>query len=173
MKYQIKHRFTGAVLFETEAESLPAHVAEAVERIRDAFDVDANGCWLWRHGLTHGHARITIKAKRYYVHRLLCELANGPIPSDRLACHSCGVSRCINPAHVYVGTEADNSRDAIRHGQTTRGRRLTVEHREKVAAAMRGRIKPAAVRQRIAASVRAFHSALRDLREQAALQEAS
>lgn len=149
---QIKHRITGAVLFECEAEGLRQHVSEALTRIDGAFDVDANGCWLWRYGLTHcGHARISIANKDYFVHRLTCEMAHGLIPDGLFACHSCGVGHCINPAHLYIGTAADNARDAMRHGRTGKGKRHTPERRAKIAAGVR--------------------RALADIREQAALQQ--
>lgn len=137
--FQIKHRFNGSVMFECE---LPADV---VARISHAIDVDtSNGCWLWRFGLTHGHARMAINGRRVYVHRLMLEAATGSTLSDeQMACHHCGVSRCINPAHLYAGTAIDNARDAVRHGHTTKGRPLSPEHRANVSIALMGRARAA------------------------------
>lgn len=59
------------------------------------------------------------------VHRLICTLAHGPPPSDQHeAAHSCGVSLCCNPAHIYWATHKENERDKLKHGTLLRGERI-------------------------------------------------
>lgn len=62
-------------------------------------------------------------------HRFSWELANGrPVPAGRQVMHSCDNPPCVNPAHLSVGTSADNHRDKSAKGRnpgnrTTRGGR--------------------------------------------------
>jgi len=51
-------------------------------------------------------------------HRFSYELHNGAIPDGLICCHRCDTPACVNPDHLYVGTDADNVADRERRGRS-------------------------------------------------------
>lgn len=98
---------------------------------------DATSCWLWRGarksggGLRYGHLRVN--GHDVTAHRLAWELTYGPIPPGLCICHHCDNPICCNPAHLFLGTHADNMQDRERKGRhnAPRGER---HHRSRLTA---------------------------------------
>lgn len=88
----------------------------------DKIEFDANGgCWLWSACVVRGYGQAAFRGGRSRTHRIAYEVVNGPIPDGLLVRHTCDVKLCCNPAHLLVGTPADNARDAAERGQLVRG----------------------------------------------------
>lgn len=80
---------------------------------------ESDDCWEWtgwRHPCGHGQLRINKKA--IYSHRFSMELYLGlEIPGDKKVCHSCDNPSCVNPAHLFIGTQKDNIQDMLGKGR--------------------------------------------------------
>lgn len=77
-------------------------------------------CWLWRGGKCKArYPHFNIDAKKgseRKVHRIAFFLANGR-DANPLALHTCDVTQCCNPAHLFAGTGQDNTDDMLRKGR--------------------------------------------------------
>lgn len=93
-------------------------------RMKAKTEVNKSGCHVWRG--THnnaGYGMVFYDSRWHMAHRLAWSLANGPIPQGMLVMHTCDNPPCVNPEHLAIGTYADNSRDMVLKGRSTRGRR--------------------------------------------------
>lgn len=81
--------------------------------------VDRSGdCWLWMKSRGRGgYGRFSVHSGHSPAHRVAYELAKGEIPDGLLVCHSCDNPPCVNPAHLWLGTQVTNAIDMASKGR--------------------------------------------------------
>ena len=81
-----------------------------------------SGCWLWIGGATTvGYGKIFANGFVRLSHRVSYEEYKGAIPEGMLVLHKCDTPACINPEHLFLGTNKENMQDASRKGRTSFG----------------------------------------------------
>ena len=77
-----------------------------------------DGCWIWSGYIeNNGYGRIQIDGKRYRPHRLMYILVHGEIPLGHGVLHRCDTPLCVNPDHLFTGTQQDNVNDMLSKGR--------------------------------------------------------
>ena len=82
------------------------------------------GCWIWEGCKTHqgyGHFRSGKTRNPMKAHRFSYELYVGPVPEGLIILHKCDNPSCVNPDHLFPGTQAENSADRNFKGRQAKG----------------------------------------------------
>lgn len=81
-----------------------------------------NECWTWS-GFRNkkGYGQFKVGPAPRMAHRVSWVLHFGEIPEDLLVCHKCDNPPCVNPSHLFLGTEKDNQEDMSRKERSPRG----------------------------------------------------
>lgn len=88
------------------------------EKIKKYTVVDDNNCWIWQ-GSKHrqGYGNLNYKRIPSLAHRVSWMVHKGDIPEGVKVCHKCDITSCVNPDHLFLGTQKENVSDAIQKGK--------------------------------------------------------
>lgn len=107
-------------------ERMPPRPGRQIRPLVDRFweKVDKRGpdeCWEWQGALDHGYGSIGLGSRKQgtaRASRVSWEIHNpARIPEGLHVLHTCDNPPCVNPAHLYLGTDVENARDRVERGR--------------------------------------------------------
>ena len=112
VKHKIKRRTRSEVMTGRNITSLKERFLGKVNKN------GPNGCWIWTGACnSEGYGNIGVENRTEKAHRVSWELYNGKIPKGLCICHKCDNPKCVNPEHLFLGTNQDNTDDMIQKGR--------------------------------------------------------
>jgi hypothetical protein len=83
------------------------------------YEIDENGCW---NCISHaknikGYPHLIRNGKQWIMSRYIYTQIHGQIPDGMYVCHKCDNPSCINPEHLFLGTQTDNMQDMVNKGR--------------------------------------------------------
>jgi hypothetical protein len=94
-----------------------------ISRFESKFVPEPNsGCYLWIAAAGKRYGHFGLHGKVVDAHRASYELYVSKIPEGKCVLHSCDVPLCVNPAHLFLGTQTENLDDMTKKGRRSCGR---------------------------------------------------
>jgi hypothetical protein len=84
--------------------------------------IPESGCWIWMSTIENsGYGRVCDGKKPFYAHRVAYEQKYGSIPNGKMALHHCDIRCCVNPDHLFIGSQKDNMIDKMLKNRQAKG----------------------------------------------------
>jgi hypothetical protein len=97
-------------------KTIEERIAENVEPLND--------CLIWTgYKTAGGYAHMSVDGRKRYIHRLVLEMANGPLPAGVVVDHKCRNTACVKLEHLQAVTVKQNQENLSRHGRGGSGHR--------------------------------------------------
>jgi len=91
------------------------------ERFEEKIMID-DGCWKWRPANGNQYGKFVFeRGDERLAHRLSYETYVEPIPKGLFVLHICDNKACVNPSHLFIGTQLTNMRDKVSKNRQPKG----------------------------------------------------
>lgn len=107
----------------------------SIDRFSEKYEKNISGCWNWTaavnkygYGTFWNGLQIKSGPQKVLAHRWSYEFFNGPIEDGFYICHSCDNTKCVNPKHLFKGTQKDNVHDSVRKGRHAKGKNVLTDY---------------------------------------------
>lgn len=105
-------------------------ISRCIKKFFLLIEIQKNGCWFWKgcktpeeYGYFYSLSPRT-KKRIKLAHRFSFELFNGEIKDGYFVCHKCDIPSCVNPDHLFQGSQKDNMKDKVSKGRQVMGEKM-------------------------------------------------
>jgi hypothetical protein len=99
-----------------------APTEQEVQRFWTKVEKRPSGCWMWLGAVDRdGYGFFRAARRQQKAHRVSYQIATGQQAGDLFVCHTCDTPGCVNPGHLFLGTNDDNVRDKCAKGRVPKG----------------------------------------------------
>ena len=99
-----------------------AQTIKTRQRLLASIERGKHGCWLWTKGVTKkGYGRLRVDGMVSLAHRVSYLYFTGDIPDGLHVLHNCDTPACINPSHLFLGTNDENILDRQNKDRQAKG----------------------------------------------------
>jgi hypothetical protein len=100
-------------------------IASPSDAFARAITPGRNGCYIWTGNRVRGYGKFYWEGRHWRAHRASYRWFVGEIPPGSVVCHRCDTPACVNPEHLFVGSQGDNLRDRDAKGRNGHTRKQT------------------------------------------------
>ena len=117
--YCLKH-YTRFIRYG-DVDHVEITVGDNKKRLMDSTEISASGCWEWKKRIHDGgYGVVSLNGRLEQAHRASWMVFVGEIPQGMQVNHRCHNRSCINPEHLYIGTQTENMKDMKDAGRENR-----------------------------------------------------